>query len=172
MAATALPALLPYALTAGIGWMYYRRIRRHFGRQPWQPRRTIARMVLLSLVLVSLVAAGIFVPGAAWAVAAGIAAGLLLGLYGVSLTQVDKVNGQYSYLPNPWIGGALSVLLLARLAWRFMHGGFMQQQASTGASPLTLGFVAALIGYYLTYSIVLMVRMRRLGAPASGTVVT
>jgi hypothetical protein len=38
----------------------------------------------------------------------------------------------------------------------------MQQQASTGASPLTLGFAATLIGYYLTYSIVLVVRMRRL----------
>ena len=34
MAATALPALLPYAFAAGIGWMYYRRIRRQFGRQP------------------------------------------------------------------------------------------------------------------------------------------
>jgi hypothetical protein len=165
MAAPALPALLPYAFTAGIGWMYYRRIRRQFGRQPWQPRRTMIRMVLLSLVLVSLVAAGIFVPGAGWAVACGLAAGLLLGLYGVSLTQVDVVEGTRSYVPNPWIGGALSLLLLGRLAWRFMHGGFMQQaQANTGASPLTLGFAAALIGYYLTYSTVLTLRMQRLAS--------
>lgn len=161
MAAT--PALLPYALTAGIGWMYYRRIRRHFGRQPWQPRRTIARMVLLSLVLAILVAAGIFVPHAGWAVAAGLIVGTALGFYGVSLTRVDMIDGVRSYVPNPWIGGALSLLLLARLAWRFMQGGFMQAQAgTTGASPLTLAFAAALIGYYLTYSIVLTVRMQRL----------
>jgi hypothetical protein len=162
MAATALSPLLPYAFTAGIGWMYYRRIRRQFGRQPWQPRRTMVRIALLSLVLASLVLAGIFVPHAAWAVTAGLAVGLGLGFYGVSLTSVDLVDGNRSYLPNPWIGGALSLLLIGRLAWRFLHGGFMQQQASTGASPLTLGFAATLIGYYLTYSIVLVVRMRRL----------
>lgn len=162
MAATALPPLLPYAFTAGIAWMYYRRIRRQFGRQPWQPRRTMVRVGLLSLVLVSLVLAGIFVPHAAWAVTAGLAVGLGLGFYGVSLTSVELVDGNRSYLPNPWIGGALSLLLIGRLAWRFLHGGFMPPQVGTGASPLTLGFAAALIGYYLTYSIVLLVKMRRL----------
>ena len=163
MATAALPALLPYAMTAGIGLMYYRRIRRSFGRQPWQPRRTIARIALLTLVLGSLVLAAVFVPGVAWAVASGFAVGLLLGLYGVSLTKVDLIEGARSYVPNPWIGGALSLLLLGRLVWRFTHGGFAQAQ-SAGPSPLTLGFAAALIGYYLTYSIVLTLRMRRLGA--------
>jgi hypothetical protein len=162
MAATALSPMLPYAFTAGIGWMYYRRIRRQFGRQPWQPRRTMVRIALLSLVLASLVLAGIFVPHAAWAVTAGLAVGLGLGFYGVSLTSVDLVDGNRSYLPNPWIGGALSLLLIGRLVWRFLHGGFMQPQSGMGASPLTLGFAATLIGYYLTYSIVLVVRMRRL----------
>jgi len=165
MAAPALPALLPYALTAGIGWMYYARIRRQFGRQPWQPRRTLARIALLALVLVSLVLAGIFVPHAGWAVATGLASGLALGFYGVTLTRIEAAEGMRSYVPNPWIGGALSALLLGRLAWRVLHGGFMQQ-AGTGASPLTLAFAAALIGYYLTYSIALTLRMQRLAAPA------
>jgi hypothetical protein len=164
MAATALPALLPYAMTAGIGLMYYRRIRRQFGRQPWQPKRTIARVVLLSLVLGSLVLAANYVPGAALAVSTGLALGLLLGLYGVSLTKVDLIDGARSYVPNPWIGGALSLLLIGRLAWRFMHGGFAQAQAA-GPSPITLGFASTLIGYYLTYSVVLMLRMRRLASP-------
>jgi hypothetical protein len=167
MATPALPALLPYAFTAGIGWMYYQRIRRQFGRQPWQPRRTMVRMALLALVLASLVLAGIFVPGAGWAVTAGLALGLGLGFYGVSLTRIEVTDGMRSYLPNPWIGGALSLLLLGRLAWRFMHGGLMQQQGATGASPLTLAFAAALIGYYLTYSIVLTLRMRRLASQSA-----
>ena len=46
----ALPALVPYLATAGIGWLYYRRIRRSFGRQAWQPGRAIARLVLVSVV--------------------------------------------------------------------------------------------------------------------------
>jgi len=166
MAAPALPALLPYALTAGIGWMYYARIRRQFGRQPWQPRRTLARIALLALVLVSLVLAGIFVPHAGWAVATGLASGLALGFYGVTLTRIEAAQGMRSYVPNPWIGGALSALLLGRLAWRVLHGGFMQQ-AGAGASPLTLAFAAALIGYYLTYSIALTLRMQRLATPAN-----
>ncbi|MFC5569604.1 hypothetical protein ACFPN1_05975 [Lysobacter yangpyeongensis] len=161
MAAPALPALLPYAMTAGIGLMYYRRIRRQFGRQPWQPRRTMVRIALLALVLASLVLAGIFVPGAALAVATALALGAALGMYGISQTRIELVDGQRSYLPNPWIGGALSLLLVGRLAWRLMHGGFVQAQPG-GASPLTLAFAAALIGYYLTYSIALALRMRRL----------
>ncbi|WP_460734541.1 hypothetical protein [Lysobacter tyrosinilyticus] len=156
---------MPYALTAGIGLMYYRRIRRNFGRQAWQPRRTIARAVLLALVLLMLLVAAVFIPGAGWAVGAGIVAGIGLGAFGIAHTQVDSIDGVRSYVPNPWIGGVLSVLLLGRLAWRFMHGGFVQQQ-QTSASPLTLAFAAALIGYYLTYSIALLLRMRRLSLPA------
>ena len=45
-----MPTYLPWLMTAGFGWMYYRRLRRHFGWQPWQPRRTLARIVILALV--------------------------------------------------------------------------------------------------------------------------
>ncbi|MEE7548135.1 hypothetical protein HF319_14775, partial [Xanthomonas sp. Kuri4-1] len=48
MAATAVPLLMPYLTTAGAGWLYYRRLRRHFGWQPWQPRRTALRVALLA----------------------------------------------------------------------------------------------------------------------------
>ncbi len=34
MPAAALPVYMPWLMTAGFGWLYYRRIRRHFGRQP------------------------------------------------------------------------------------------------------------------------------------------
>jgi hypothetical protein len=165
MPAQALPALLPYAFTAGIGMLYYRRIRRSFGRQPWQPRRTMARTALLSLVLVALILAAFFVPGAGWGLGAGLVAGVVLGAFGIAHTQVESIDGMRSYTPNPWIGGALSLLLVGRLVWRFMHGGVVQQQQAD-ASPLTLAFAAALIGYYLTYSIALMLRMRRLSPQA------
>jgi len=165
MPAQVLPALLPYAFTAGIGMLYYRRIRRSFGRQPWQPRRTMARAVLLSLVLVPLVLAAFFIPGAGLAVGAGLVAGVILGAFGIAHTQVDSIDGVRSYVPSPWIGGALSLLLLGRLAWRFMHGDLVQQQQAN-ASPLTLAFAAALIGYYLTYCIALLLRMQRLSRQA------
>lgn len=91
--------------------------------------------------------------------------GGVLGVFGMAHTQVESVDGVRSYVPNPWIGGALTLLLLGRLTWRFMHDGFVEQQ-QTNASPLTLAFAAALIGYYLIYSIALMLRMRKLAQQA------
>ena len=42
-------------------------------------------------------------------------------LVGLRLTrfEVDPVKGD-CYVPNPWIGALLTVLLLGRLVWRFM----------------------------------------------------
>jgi hypothetical protein len=46
-----------------------------------------------------------------------------------------------------------------------MHGGLMAAQPpATGASPLTLALAATLVSYYLSYSIVLTLRMRRLAS--------
>ena len=68
---------------------------------------------------------------------------------------------------NPWIGGALSLLLVGRLLWRMGHvdmatmasgsAGFGQQ-----ASPLTLGIAATLVTFYVVNSIGLFVQMGRL----------
>ena len=37
---------MPVLLVSYIGWRVYRRTRRNIGRQPLQPRRTIARIIL------------------------------------------------------------------------------------------------------------------------------
>ena len=49
MLALAPTSLTPVLATAGIGWLYYRRIRRQFGRQQYQPRRAMLRVGLLAL---------------------------------------------------------------------------------------------------------------------------
>ena len=51
MTATHPATLTPLFFTAAIGVIYYRRIRRQFGRQPYQPKRAMARTVFLMLVL-------------------------------------------------------------------------------------------------------------------------
>jgi len=107
----------------------HRRIPRSFGRQPWQSWRATARIALLALVLVSLALTAFFGPGAGWAVGGGLVVGGVLGASGIAHTQIESVDGVRSYVPNPWIGGALSLLLLGRLVWRFMHGG---RPAATG----------------------------------------
>ena len=44
-----LPSLMPFVAVVAVGLLYYRRIRRQFGRQPWQAKRHGARLVLLAI---------------------------------------------------------------------------------------------------------------------------
>lgn len=172
MPASALPVLTPYLATAGIGWLYYRRIRRSFGRQPWQPKRTVARLALVSLVSLALLAAAIFLPHVGPGIGIGAVLGAALGVFALKHTHAQVIEGKRYYTPNPWIGGGLTLLLLGRLAWRWGQGAFAGggAQAAQQASPLTMGIAATLIAYSVVYSSGLLMRMRRLqeAAPAQG----
>ncbi len=166
MHVAAMPALTPYLAVAGIGWLYYRRIRRSFGRQAWQPRRTIARLVLVTLVALALLSAAVFLPHVGLGIGIGAAAGAALGMLALKHTHAQVIEGQRYYTPNPWIGGGLTLLLLGRLAWRWSRGTFASgsAQAAQQASPLTMGIAATLIAYSLVYNIGLVLRMRQLAS--------
>jgi hypothetical protein len=164
MPTAVLPALTPYLATAGIGWLYYRRIRRSFGRQPWQPKRTIARLVLVTLVAASLICAAVFLPHVGAGIGIGAVVGGALGVFALKHTHAQVTDGQRFYTPNPWIGGGLSLLLLGRLAWRWSQGALTggSAQVVQQASPLTLGIAATLIAYSLVYTSGLLLHMRKL----------
>jgi hypothetical protein len=152
MAAVSMAPFTPYLAAAGIAWLYYRRLRRYFGRQAWQPRRTALRVALLSLVSMLLLWSAFVLPHVA------------LGGFALRHTRVERVDGLPGYTPHPWIGAGLAVLLTGRLAWRWHDGAFSAgMHASAGqASPLTLGMAAMLVAYSLTQAIGLMRRMRAL----------
>ena len=162
----ATPALTPLLTTAAIGWIYYRRIRGSFGRQPWRPVRTALRIGLLAMAGAMMALAAVFVPHAAVPVAAGAAIGGGLALLALGHTRLEWHAGQRCYTPNPWIGAALALLLLGRLAWRMGSGVVTGNAAEFGqhASPLTLAIGATVIGYYLVQGIGLAIAMRRLAA--------
>ena len=156
----------PLLFMAGIGWIYYRRIRRQFGRQQWRPGAgRWVRLILLTVLLVGISVAASTIPNALLPVAAGIAIGALLGWLALRHTHIETVDGTHWYTPNPWIGGALSLLLVGRLAWRWSHGAFMSGDGASAmqqASPLTLAFVSTLLAYYLVQGIGLAWRMQQL----------
>lgn len=166
MAVQTLSPLMPYLTAAGMGLLYYRRMRRYFGRQPWQPKRTIARVVFLSIIAAMLVLLACVVPHVALGMAGGGVAGVALGLFALHHTRIELDDGVASYTPNPWIGGGLAVLLVARLAWRWSQGAFASGMGQTTqqASPLTLAIAAALVLYSLTQGVGLILRMRALHA--------
>lgn len=161
MIATATPGYVPYLVASGIAFAMYRRVRSHFGRQPWRPTRVVVRLVLLSIVLLLLGAFAALRPADNWPVAAGAAAGAMLGRVALRLVRVEVVGGEPGYTPNPWIGGALTALLVGRMAWRFASGGFGQPQSS---SPLTLAIAATVLTFYLVQGLGLMRRMKQLSA--------
>ena len=166
MTAIAPTTLSPLLLTAAVGFAYVRRIRRSFGRQSYHPKRTHARIALLALATVFLVVSAVILPVAnvGLAIAAGFVVGGVLGGFAVRHTRVDVADGARWYTPNPWIGGALSLLLVARLAWRFGNGAFSTgaANAAQNASPLTLGLGATLVAFYLVNGAGLAWRMRAL----------
>ena len=160
--------LTPLFATVAIGWIYYKRIRRSFGRQPYQAKRALLRVGLLALLLVGLVITAATVPHVAAAIALGLLVGGGLGVLALRHTHIEAIEGAHWYTPNPWIGGALSLLLVARLAWRYGHGAFSSgaAQAAQNANPLTLGIAATLVAFYVVNGAGLAWRMRALTAQA------
>lgn len=161
-----IPAIAPLLATAGFGWLYYRRIRRQFGRQPYRPTRTMLRIALLSLLACGLLAMGVLAPRLGPALAVGGIAGAALGWLALRHTRVAIVDGLREYVPNPWIGGLIALLLITRLAWRWSHFQHLDAGMPAGAqpNPLTCGLLAALVAYYLVSGIGLVQRMRELRA--------
>lgn len=165
--AHAVAPLAPYLPMVALAFIYYRRIRRSFGRQPWKPIRAIVRLSILGLAAAMLVLAACLLPHVAPGVALGALLGAGLGVFSLRHTATEWRDGSGWYTPNPWIGGVLSAVLLGRLIWRWSQGAF-----STGAgvqgqnvSPLTLGIAAALVVYSLVHLGGLWLRMRRLRPP-------
>jgi len=166
MAISTLSPLMPYLTAAGMGLLYLRRMRRYFGRQPWQPKRTILRVVLLTLVSALLLWLAFVVPHVALGMAGGAAVGVLIGVIALRHTHIEIHDGIANYTPNPWIGGGLALLLVARLAWRWSEGAFSagMGQSAQQASPLTLAIAAAFVMYSLTQGVGLIRRMGGLQA--------
>ncbi|HZX70000.1 MAG TPA: DUF1453 domain-containing protein [Rhodanobacter sp.] len=146
----------------------WRRVSRQFGRQPIRRKRMIARIVIFAMIGCLLALGGFHHLALAEGLFGGVLIGGAIGLVGLQLTrfEVDPVKGD-CYVPNPWIGALLTVLLLGRLAWRLMVVWPQMQHASAlaaadgpgtqiqpmgyASSPLTMLVIGLLVGYYIVY---------------------
>jgi hypothetical protein len=136
-----------------IGWRMYSRFRRLAGRQrstsirPWIP--VIVFPIVVLLIGFSLMAH----PLALGALLGGLAAGLVLGIYGLKLTKFEKTNEGLFYTPNAHLGIALSLLLVGRLIYRMVQISTAGPVNNFGNSPMTLAILGTLAAYYVTYAI-------------------
>lgn len=142
-----------------IAWRLYSRFRRLVGRQrasrvrPWVTLTVFPAFIAL-FVYVSRADAAI-----AW-LAAGLAGGALLGVYGLRKTTFERAAEGRFYTPNAHLGIALSLLLAGRIVYRlvelYLEGSAAFLAAPFVRSPVTLAIFGLLAGYYIVYAIGLL----------------
>jgi hypothetical protein len=153
----------PLLLAALVVFAVYRRLRRSFGPQPLRPARLTVRIVLLSVVACALVPLALKSAPMLAAELVGAALGLALGVWGARRTRFLRSGGQTQYVPHTYTGIAVSLLFVGRLTFRIiqLYAGAQAAHAAdpSGAfaapsmvkSPLTVGILFVLVGYYAWY---------------------
>jgi hypothetical protein len=155
----------PYVIAALAVLVIYRRFRRSFGRQPLRPGRMGVRLGILVLLGCSLIPVALKSGQFLAADLLGLAAGAALGIWGADRTRYLTVAGQLHYVPHTYTGIAVSLLFIGRLVYRLVqiYGGNGTAGSPDTAlagpgmaspmmqSPLTVGLVAAVVGYYVSY---------------------
>ncbi|KRE94411.1 hypothetical protein ASG87_17545 [Frateuria sp. Soil773] len=161
--------VMPMVMAPLMAFAVWRRVRGSFGRQPIRRGRMVARIAILGALAVLCGLGGLQDVRLLEGLLGGLAGGVALGLLGLRLTRFERgADGADAYIPNPWIGGALTVLLAGRIAWRFLvlTPAMGQSVAAAhapqfGNSPLTLLVLGLTIGYYVSYYAGLLVHHRR-----------
>ena len=143
-------------------WRMYSRIRRLIGRQKSKAWRHWCAAILFPLLVTLLGLAAMMSPIALATLAVGLAVGVGLAIWGLRLTKFERTDAGYFYTPNGHIGIALSLLFVARIAFRLLQLASLtsaEAQLATqdfGRSPLTLAVVGMMAGYYTWYAIGLL----------------
>jgi hypothetical protein len=150
--------ILPWIFALLIPLVLYRRFKRTFGRQPLLPTRLKVRIAIFLLLAVLLTLSPSRHP---LPELGGLAIGAALALWGASRTRFETENGRRYYIPHTYTGIAVTLLFVGRLIYRFAQssgglaaaGGTAPTAGPQAAmqSPLTVGIVFVLIGYYVCY---------------------
>src|SRR5437879_10868254 len=113
-----LTQLAPALVTTFVAWRIYVRVRRSIGRQPLQPRRMVARIVIFSVVTLLIGAASVFYLPSLAGLGIGLLLGVPLAVAGLRLTRFEKTEAGSFYTPNTYLGLAVTLLLVGRIAYR------------------------------------------------------
>lgn len=125
-------------------------------------------LVTAALFVLGAALTSIWISGALRASAAGLAAGLALGMLGVALTRWERGPRSLHYTPNRWLVLGITLVVTARLifgVWRTVgawQAGLDGSALVTSAGiPMSLAAGAVVIGYYLAFWIGVRRRLRR-----------
>ena len=166
-AAIAFVILLPL-----LAWRVYRRMQRMLGRQRLSRVRAGLTLVIFPVLIALLAFASHAHPARLGGLAAGLAAGSVLAIYGLRLTRFEPTADGVFYTPSAHLGVALSLLLVGRVLYRLVEvyrldPANLPRTPDLMLSPLTLVVVGLLAGYYMGYALGL-VRWRAPALSGSG----
>jgi hypothetical protein len=135
-------------------WRVYTRVKRLMVRQRSQAWRHWIAAALFPLLMVLLGTAAMAHPAALAGMAAGIGAGVALGVLALRSTVYEQIGGAYFYTPNARIGILVAMLFIGRLLYRgyeyYVLGAAGPQDFAN--SPTTLLVFGVLAGYYTAYA--------------------
>jgi hypothetical protein len=158
MATPHVSLLTVLALLPLIVWRMYARLRRMIGRQRLSRIRPWVTLVMFPLLLALLALAARAHLERLWFLGVGVAFGGALGVFGLRKTRFERTPQGLFYTPNAHLGIALSLLLVGRVIYRlvavFVFGvaPAPAEPNDFAITPLTLGIVGLLTGYYIVYS--------------------
>jgi len=175
------PRLLgPLLLGVVVVLLFYRRVRRSFGRQPVHTTRLSFRAAVLGLL-------GLLLASAVWhdyrlvaALTGGILAGALLAVMGLRYTRFETSGQGRFYTPHTYIGLLVLVLFVGRLIYRLaeMSAAAPAMQAAARAgnplatyehNPLTLAIIGLPTGYFVLLTLGVVRKSRALAEQPPGT---
>ncbi|MCA0200325.1 MAG: hypothetical protein LCH56_05730 [Proteobacteria bacterium] len=159
------------AMTVGISFAVYRRVRRSIGRQPLHPIRMSLRAGILALVC--LVCAGLHPTLlSVEAEILGAAVGIALGFYALKHTRLEATAEGKFYTPHPYISLAVAGLFIGRLADRLLSNGFtpgappsFRAIGDAVSNPVTLALYFLMAGYHLLFTVGVLKLAREPTAP-------
>ena len=151
------PSTIALVVVPLIAWRIYVRIKRLVGRQCLSRVRPWITVVVFPAIVLLLATVSLAHPVNLLVLAAGLAAGAMLAVYGLRHTCFEVTPQGHFYTPNAHIGIALSLLFIGRILYRLweIYGLPMNPTSSQdfARSPLTLGIFGLLAGYYIAYAI-------------------
>jgi hypothetical protein len=127
--------LIGLGIAAFVLWRAYPRIRRMTGRQELSSVRQWFNIFLFPSLVGIFLFGSILERNPILALAAGTLIGIVLGIYGIRHTKLERTSSGIFYTPHSYIGGALALLFALNLVLRFVHFYFY---AESNEEPIDL----------------------------------
>jgi hypothetical protein len=146
--------LILFAATPLILWRIYQRVQRLTVRQKsrlWRHWFGVTFLPTALLVLIVLFSTNTAVLAA---LLGGAAVGGTLGFAALRRSGFERVGSDYFYTPYAPIGMVVAMLFIARVLYRMFEMVTLGVQGAPafGSSPLTMGIMGVVAGYYLMYA--------------------